>query len=435
MSKPHNPHEEAAGAPAGKEQNESSAKPARTADAAAAEPNSIEFRLHRPAQPASGDASLKAGEKSAGEAQSKPNEVTRGTLSLGGRHAEPVPDSVLERFIKVGNNFYFRDGTEAFIDRGNKITTHSENMVVIQSMVAIARERAKGEVTVKGTEFFRKEAWFAARLAGLEVRGYEPTQLEQERLVRAIARRQEIAREEPPLSPDVPRAESRHDRQTRLRTGSQDPAARSAPAESELLVGRLVDHGPAPFDRNDKNPMNYYVRVETEHGDVERWGVDLERAFRHSLSTPGIGDQVGLRVVGQDMVTVRSPKYDAQGRKIGEEKLDTQRNRWIVERKDFLDRRQKMAGVFRDAAIKAAQATQLYPELEGSYLQFQMGISLAEQQYTNKDRREQLVNHMREYLAKIIESGKPLEPVPLRDRGDRTPQPEQAKDRDLMPTR
>ncbi len=82
-----------------------------------------------------------------------------------------VPDSVQERFIQIGNKFHFPDGAEAFTHDSNRLTTRSENSVVIQSMVAIARENGKGPVTVGGTEFFKKEAWFAASLAGLEVRG------------------------------------------------------------------------------------------------------------------------------------------------------------------------------------------------------------------------------------------------------------------------
>ena len=68
--------------------------------------------------------------------------------------------------------------------------------MVIQSAVAIAQGRNAQEITVDGTDLFKKEAWFAGRLAGLEVRGYQPTSLEQERLVRAIARRTSAAQEE-----------------------------------------------------------------------------------------------------------------------------------------------------------------------------------------------------------------------------------------------
>lgn len=113
-----------------------------------------------------------------------------------GARSEPVPDAVRERFIQIGGNFFFPDGTEAFTDHGNRVTTRSENAIVIQSMVAIAQARSAHTVTVSGTDFFRREAWFAARLAGLDVLGYAPTALEQERLVRAVARRRVAEKED-----------------------------------------------------------------------------------------------------------------------------------------------------------------------------------------------------------------------------------------------
>ncbi|QOJ31416.1 MAG: hypothetical protein HRU81_04495 [Gammaproteobacteria bacterium] len=336
-----------------------------------------------------------------------------------------VPDSVQERFIHIGNKFHFPDGTEAFTHQGNRLTTRSENAVVIQSMVAIAREQASGPVTVGGTEFFRKEAWFAGNLAGLEVRGYEPTEFERERLARAIAARR------------APAADTKS-----ADAGEREPSSPSAtekasdrrPPGSDLIVGRLVDHGAAPYSHDPKQAMSYFVRIETERGDREIWGVDLERAFRHSLSTPGIGDVVGLRAIGKEAVTVLAAKADKEGRQIGTEPLDTHRNQWILERKSFLDERRKMAEVLRDTSLSATDAIRRHPELEGSYLQLQMGGALADDRFRSKEQREQFVEHLRAHLAQRIEYGQPLEPVHLRAAEERAVQP-RSQDRDFHPTR
>lgn len=181
--------------------------------------------------------------------------------------------------------------------------------------------------------------------------------------------------------------------------------------------------------------MSYYMRIETERGDVERWGVDLERAFRQSLSRPGVGDEVGLRVVGSDPVTVRAAKHDAQGHEIAHEEVRTHRNQWVLERKDFLDERERMATLFRNPEVSAADATKKYPELEGSYVQLQLGRAMGEQQYATEAHREQFVEHLRGYLAKEIEQGRPLQPVPLRERRDQPSEPERLHDRDYVPGR
>ena len=346
--------------------------------------------------------------------------------------SQTIPDAVKERFIQIGSSFFFPDGAEAFTDHGNRVTTRSENAIVIQSMVAITTARAAGPITVTGTDFFKKEAWFAARLAGLDVLGYEPTALEQERLIRAIARRRTA--EDTPQSSNAPGARE-NGRLDRPRIDPDPNAREGSPAEGELIVGRLVDHGPAPYHHRHNQPMSYYVRIETDKGDREIWGVDLERAFRKSLSTPGVGDEVGLRAIGSDSVTVLAAKYDPAGREVGREEIDTHRNQWLVERKDFLDRRFKMADLFRNASVSALEAIKQYPELEGSYLQLQIARAGTEQRIQNREMREQFIDHLRAHLAKTIEYGQPLEPVRLRARGEPARDAEKVQDRDYMPAR
>jgi hypothetical protein len=329
----------------------------------------------------------------------------------GESRASRVPDSVLERFIHIGNHFYFPGGVEAFSRQENGLTTRSENAIVIQSMVAIAREEsATGVVKVGGTDFFKKEAWFAASLVGLEVQGFAPTEFERERLVRALERR----------------------------AGKPDPTpetSKEKPLKSnELITGKLADHGPAPYQHQPTEAMSYFVRIETEKGERDIWGVDLERAFRHSLSNPGIGDEVGIRMLAKEAVTVLAAKRDASGQEIGREELAAHRNQWSVERKEFLEQRHNMATVFRDPSISAADGIKRHAELEGSYRMLEMGEGHAEVEYPSKLHRQQFVDHLREHLAKHIEYGGPLEPV-------RAPAPEERArelhepERDHYPTR
>lgn len=325
--------------------------------------------------------------------------------------ASKVPDSVQERFIHIGENFYFPGGTEAFRREKNGLTTRSENAIVIQSMVAIARaESESGKVTVGGTDFFRKEAWFAASLVGLEVQGYTPTDFERERLVRALAAR----RGEPPhAEPTADRTQERPD--------------------GALITGRLVDHGPAHYQHNPKEPMSYFVRIETERGDREIWGVDLERAFRQSLSNPGLGDEVGVRVLGKEFVKVLAAKRDSAGREIGREELDTHKNHWSVERKDFLDQRRDMASVLRDASISAEDGIKRYAGLAGAYRHLESGEDYAQGEYRSTLHRQQFMEHLRSHLAKGIEYGQPLEPARPLEVQERTPSRE--PERDYHPTR
>jgi hypothetical protein len=321
--------------------------------------------------------------------------------------ASRVPDSVLERFIHIGNHFYFPGGVEAFSRQENGLTTRSENAIVIQSMVAIAREEsATGVVRVGGTDFFKKEAWFAASLVGLEVTGFAPTEFERERLTHALERRAGKPDQTPETSKEKP-----------LKS-------------DELITGKLVDHGPAHYRHQPTEAMSYFVRIETEKGERDIWGVDLERAFRHSLSNPGIGDEVGIRMLAKEAVTVLAAKRDASGR----EELAAHRNRWSVERKGFLEQRHNMATVFRDPSISAADGIKRHAELEGSYRMLEMGEGHAEVEYPSKLHRQQFVDHLRQHLAKHIEYGGPLEPVRAPAPEERAREPHEPE-RDHYPTR
>jgi putative DNA primase/helicase len=340
-----------------------------------------------------------------------------------------VPHEIRERFIGIGSKYYFPDGAAAFTDHGEKLTTRSENTEVIRSLIAIAQARGWGEIRVSGTERFRKEAWFAAGLAAIQVRGYRPTAFEEERLARAVSRREAGAAGREFPEPAAERS-ARHG-------GDTPDGTRSAHREPGPMTGRLVDHGRANYRHDPKEPMSYYLRIETAQGDREIWGVDLERAFRESLSRPTIGDEVTVRSDAREPVTVTSAERDADGRVVGQREIATHRNRWLIERNDFLAERAQAARTFRDTAIGAAQAVKAHPELEGSYLQLQAAKLGAERDIRNPADRARFVERVRWAIAAAIERGEPLEPVRLRERPrepERVLQPERTPGRE-DPTR
>lgn len=326
-----------------------------------------------------------------------------------------VPEHVRQRFVQVGRHYHFADGTRAFTDRGGRLTTPSENTEVIRSLVTIAQARGWNAITVRGTERFRKEAWVAARLAGLEVRGYRPTEFEQSRVARMLARgRTDPGHSQPESAPNAsrrPKISERSDHHDVHREAqSAHPGRRDG-----LLTGKLVDHGRAPYRHDPREPMSYFVKIETPRGDRTIWGVDLERAFRESLTRPEAGDEVGLRAVRQDAVTVRAPERDAEGTVVAQRELATHRNRWIVEKRAFFAERAEAARTLRDRAIDSKEALKRHPELVGTYLQVR-AAELAARQFRDPEDRERFVTQVRSALADGVARGEPLPPVRLRAR-------------------
>jgi hypothetical protein len=314
------------------------------------------------------------------------------------KSAHTVPEEVQRRFVQIKNRYYFTE--------------------VIRSLVQIAEARGWGEITVRGTERFRKEAWAAAHMAGIKVRGYRPTEFERTRLVRAMGRQgpgpvqdsiSEGARPTPPKEPDTRVLEKREG----------------------LLTGKLVDHGRATYHHDPHAAMSYFVKIETSRGDRTIWGVDLERAFRESLTKPQAGDEVGLHAVRQDPVKVRTQKRGDTG-ELAEGELETHRNRWIIEKRSFFQARAEAAQTVRDASVNPKQAVKAHPELVGTYLQVH-AAELAAKQIRDPQDRELFVAKVRAALAEGIARGEPLPAVRLRERAtERAPR---APDREPAPVR
>jgi hypothetical protein len=134
-------------------------------------------------------------------------------------------------------------------------------------------------------------------------------------------------------------------------------------------------------------------------------------------------------------VTVSAPQRDAQGRVVGKQEIAAHRNRWIVERTDFLAERAAAARVFRDASVRPAEGVKAHPELQGSYLQLQAAKLGAERDIRDPEDRALFVARVRTAIADAIERGEPIEPVRLRERPAKSVEAEKARERDDAPTR
>lgn len=310
-----------------------------------------------------------------------------------------IPEAVREQFRNEGSAYYFADGALAFTDRGSALTTRSENREVIRSLATIAAARGWEAVTVRGTERFRREAWAAATVQGLEVSGYTPTASEREELPRQL--RREAAQR------DVIEREL-------AEPNSRGRSARGTD-ERPAIIGQLVSHGAAPYQQRPDGAMSYFVTVETERGSRTVWGVDLGRALKESETQAQIGDRVELRSVRKDLVTVKTSGQDlASGE--AEESKTTFRNRWVVEKAGFFEKRAEAAKSLRDDALTPQSAVDRHPELAGSYIYLKVAEELAAKQLDSARDRVRFVEGVRAALADSVERGEPWARARIRER-------------------
>jgi hypothetical protein len=313
-----------------------------------------------------------------------------------------IPDHIRKRFVQLGHRYHFPDGEHAFTDRGTRLVTKSENAEVVKSLIAIAEARGWKEITVTGSERFRKEAWVAATALGLKVRGYSPSEFERAHLARKRAR--EAAAADGVSEPSAPPSGAPR---------SADATTRDRPKGP--ITGRLIDHGAASYRHDPHEPISYFVKVETTEGEREIWGVDLKRALKESLTQPKIGDEIALRAVRRDIVTVREIERDPEGKVLGQKPLDVHRNRWIVEKQEFFAERAAAARSLRDPSIDPKQAARRHPELVGTYVQMH-AAQIAARQFRDPQDQEKFVSLVRSALADAVARGEPLPPVRLKEK-------------------
>lgn len=279
-------------------------------------------------------------------------------------------ESLRKRFIEAGEQYYYRTAPGeptkiAFTDHGKRLVTEHDDPSVIQGMVLRAKTKGWTTVRVNGTTEFKTEAWVQATIAGLDVEGYTPRGID---LARAEDRRNHRPVRGKTTHRPVEREES-HDRTTdnharkpeqTLRTGQNvavttleailkargdSPTMIAAAVEEvkarlrgeRVVVGTVVDHGIDHYDHDVQNAKSYFVKVATDRGEREIWGVDLGRAVEQGKVQRG--DAVALVQQAREQVTV--PLRDKSDTSIGAASQPATRNRWEVIKLDSLGVREQ----------------------------------------------------------------------------------------------
>lgn len=124
------------------------------------------------------------------------DDPTNTIVSDGGRSKTKgdVPDALRRRYYvdeRGGRGFGFyvdaRVATATFRDEGARLSASRPDPNAIRDMVAIAQHRGWTVVVVRGEADFRREAWLTAMAAGIETRGYRPTERDRQELERRRA--------------------------------------------------------------------------------------------------------------------------------------------------------------------------------------------------------------------------------------------------------
>lgn len=260
-------------------------------------------------------------------------------------------------FHQVDSKYFHRDNQNrvAFVDRDQKLVSNAEaDSFVAKSMVKLAEAKGWDSIKVTGTKEFRQAVWMEAQLRGLNVAGYKPHETD----LAMLAERKEAQ-----LTNAIEQTSRTPAGQQTASPAEQGGEATEAPARGE----KLVTHGAAPYMNKAGEKSSYFVTTVDEAGNQKTtWGIDLGRAMSESGAVQG--DYVKLQNLGSRTVMVDANVRDEDGKIVGVEPKEVQRNEWSVE----VDRQAKhrdAAAAFRAASTpeERKEAAKVHPDLTGAF--------------------------------------------------------------------
>ena len=257
-------------------------------------------------------------------------------------------------FDKGKTDFTFRDGANqgeiAFSDVGKQLVTTRHDKETIAMMLDVAKAKNWTEITLSGTNEFRRQAWIDANRAGIEARGYEPNERDNA-LLRELQKLEsqencivEAGRSQ--VAGIVPASAGKHvdgDELTpKARQGLQDAKAmlvaknvsdkfidatmaelRERVQREQVFVGKVIEQGAAPYQFVEGNNASSYVKLQTVTGEQTVWGKEIQKSLKDANVKPG--DEIALRKMGSQSVSVKDGAPDGPARK------DALRNQWVAE--------------------------------------------------------------------------------------------------------
>jgi len=196
----------------------------------------------------------------------------------------------------------------------------------------------------------------------------------------------------------------------------------------ELIVGRLMGHGSAPYQYRSEEGPSYFVKLLTSHGPRTLWGKDLERALREAETNPQQGDLIGARRQSREAVIVTQRIRDEQGQVTGTAERLAHRSLWVVEKVTYFAERSRLAKRVREDQTYDKATIKQHPELRSSFLSVRAAEAFANARIVSPEDRVRFLTLVRGALSTSIHEGAPLPNVRLKDRSPaRTVSPQTKK--------
>jgi len=301
---------------------------------------------------------------------------------------DALPDHIRRKYYVVAETGKDRPEGEARLyadERGeylafkiteDRLVTRLAAAEIVRDMVSVAQHRHWEALHVRGSAEFRREAWLEAGVRGIEVQGYQPTDLDRQ----ALSDRQNVWDRTHPRTQGV-----------EVRSVSDRDERSERPDYDAGVSGRLIEIGRAPYRNRNDAETSTFVTIELDSGRQHQvWGVGLEKATADSQAMPG--DRIEVRRDGVERVAKDIKVIDAASGSARIERRQVPRNRWRVTAEKFRAADRKTAA--RDPDLAAAQSQMVVIEK-----------ALERVLPTNDRARHSIIEAVKERIAGHLEQG------------------------------
>lgn len=222
-------------------------------------------------------------------------------------------------------------GRPALQDQGTSVVLKSKGAQAYRGAMELALSKGWTAIELNGKKSMLAEAWLEARLMGMNVVNYQPTELDKEKFAARLALESQRKAEQQSAQQATEEVEVRPSTeiQSKISVASETPEAPvqevpKAPVVSGVATMGATDtaaknaepahrtlqaFGPAKYLFDEKNNQSYFAKLVDQHGEIETiWGLDIER----SLAEEGakVGDAITLVSIGKRPVEVMQRQGD-----------------------------------------------------------------------------------------------------------------------------
>lgn len=205
-----------------------------------------------------------------------------------------------------GSGLYMRNdsNTASFRDQGDRIHLYDGERDACQAALELAKSKGWDEVQWGGAKEALPKLWLEGQMAGVQVTNYKPTEQDLAALETRKAEREAaklaLATEGKAIAEPQAREAAGQEVSTPEAAAEKATTAKEA---AKPAGERLVDHGPAPYQFNEKNTGSYFATLEGADGSKRTvWGVGIGDAIDEAGAKTG--DRIDLKKTGSKTVLV-----------------------------------------------------------------------------------------------------------------------------------